>query len=100
MYYFLAYFSQREYNIITIEYTSIASSLNCYNEAISNFSIIAKCIAQFLYAVLNEYDQFKYVHAIGFSLGSQVIGLVGKLLNTMGNKTLDRATGKNIYRYP
>ncbi|KAF0773993.1 pancreatic triacylglycerol lipase-like isoform X1 [Aphis craccivora] len=87
-----AYFSQAEYNIISIDYHSIATSLKCYDIAVQNLPIIAKCITQFLVAILDEYDQFKYVHAIGFSLGGQAAGLVGKLLKAEG-KLLNRATG-------
>lgn len=88
-----AYFSQDEYNIITIDYHPIATSLKCYAVAVQNLPIIAKCLTQFLIAILDEYDQFKNVHAIGFSLGGQVAGLVGKLLKEKG-KTLYRVTGK------
>jgi len=91
--FFLAYFSQGEYNIISIDYYPIATSLKCFNFAVQNLPIIAKCITQFLVAILDEYDQFEYVHAIGFSLGGQAAGLVGKLLKEKG-KLLNRATGK------
>lgn len=87
-----AYFSQAEYNIITIDYHPIASSLKCYTVALQNLPIIAKCITQFLVAILDKYEQFEYVHAIGFSLGGQAAGLVGKLLKAKG-KLLNRATG-------
>ncbi|XP_022178948.1 pancreatic triacylglycerol lipase-like [Myzus persicae] len=87
-----AYFSQAEYNIITIDYFPIATSLKCYSVAVQNLPIIAKCITQFLVAILDEYDQFVYVHAIGFSLGGQAAGLVGKLLKEKG-KILNRVTG-------
>ncbi|XP_060835446.1 pancreatic triacylglycerol lipase-like [Rhopalosiphum padi] len=87
-----AYFSQAEYNIITIDYHPIATSLKCYDVAVRNLPIIAKCITQLLDKILDEYDQFEYIHAIGFSLGGQAAGLVGKLLKAKG-KTLNRATG-------
>ncbi|NP_001155771.1 lipase-like [Acyrthosiphon pisum] len=87
-----AYFSQAEYNIITIDYYPIASSLKCYTVALQNLPIIAKCITQFLVTILDKYEQFEYVHAIGFSLGGQAAGLVGKLLKAKG-KLLNRATG-------
>ncbi|XP_015376767.1 PREDICTED: lipase member H-like isoform X2 [Diuraphis noxia] len=87
-----AYFSQAEYNIITIDYYPLATSLKCYDVAVQNLPVIAKCLTQFLVAILDEYDQFEYVHAIGFSLGGQIAGLVGKLLKEKG-KILDRATG-------
>lgn len=87
-----AYFSKSEYNIITIDYNPIATSMKCYTTAVKNLPIIAKCITQFLVALLDVYDQFEYVHAIGFSLGGQVAGLVGKLLKEKG-KILHRVTG-------
>lgn len=88
-----AYFSQAKYNIITIDYHPIATSLKCYDVAVQNVPIIAKCLTQLLVAILDEYDQFSYVHLIGFSLGSQVAGLVGELFKKKG-KTLNRITGK------
>ncbi|KAL5240399.1 hypothetical protein ACI65C_007809 [Semiaphis heraclei] len=87
-----AYFSQAKYNIITIDYHPIATSLKCYDVAVQNVPIIAKCLTQLLVAILDEYDQFSYVHLIGFSLGSQVAGLVGELFKKKG-KTLNRITG-------
>ncbi|XP_025205376.1 pancreatic triacylglycerol lipase-like isoform X2 [Melanaphis sacchari] len=87
-----AYFSQGKYNIITIDYHPLATSLKCYDVAVRNLPIIAKCITQFLVAILEKHDQFQYVHAIGFSLGSQIAGLVGKLLKEK-NKNLNRVTG-------
>jgi len=67
--------------------------LKCYAVAVQNLPIIAKCLTQLLVAILDEYDQFEYVHAIGFSLGGQLAGLVGKLLKDEG-LLLNRATGK------
>lgn len=93
--FFSAYFSQAEYNIITIDYHHIASSLKCYAVALQNLPIIAKCITQFLISILDKYNQFEYVHAIGYSLGAQAAGLVGKQLKEKG-KHLDRATGNKI----
>ncbi|VVC40271.1 Triacylglycerol lipase family,Lipase/vitellogenin,Alpha/Beta hydrolase fold [Cinara cedri] len=87
-----AYFSQREYNIITIDYHPLAHSMECYKEAVSNVPIIGKCVSQMLVAILNEHDQFKYIHAIGYSLGGQLVGLIGKLMRK-NEKTLDRVTG-------
>lgn len=90
---FSAYFSQRDYNIITVDYYSIATSLKCYHTITHNMPIIGKCTTQFLVAILEEHFQFTYLHAIGFSAGAQAIGLIGKLLKEK-NFLLDRATGQ------
>lgn len=91
---FPAYFStQREYNIIAVDYFPIANSLKCYRVAVRNLPVVGKCVARFLDAVFNEHRTFDYVHAIGFSLGAQVAALVGKLLKAKG-KILNRITGE------
>lgn len=90
---FPAYFSMGEYNIITIDYHCYASSMKCYSIAVQNLPIIAKCITQFLNAFLNEYLNFQFVHVIGFSLGTQITGVMAKLLKE-NKKILNRITGK------
>lgn len=76
-----------------VDYYPVASSIKCYETSVRNVPTIARCIAKFLHIVLMRPDRFKYVHAIGFSLGGQLVGLVGKLMKAKGI-TFDRATGE------
>lgn len=90
---FLAYFSQGEYNIISVDYSLLAPSFECYDQAVANVPIVGKCLAQLILAVIYEHGPFTYVHALGFGLGAQIMGIAGPLLIEKGEK-FDRGTGK------
>lgn len=63
-----------------------------YNNAVDNLPIAAKYVARFIRFLLHQGYQKQKIHLIGFSLGAEVAGFVGKQLKEWGVQ-LPRITG-------
>jgi len=90
----LAYFEHGHYNIISVDYGTIAQS-PCYWAAAHNVPLVANCTAQLLDALILDYKVFRLaeLHVVGFSLGGQVAGHIHLFLKA---GSLPRLTGNTI----
>lgn len=85
---FLAY---QDLNVISVNYKDLVQA-PCYVQAVHNVPLVGKCTKMLLLRLfrlrpdLNLHD----LHVVGFSLGAQVAGHVGRLMNG----TIQRITGK------
>ncbi|XP_067142559.1 lipase member I-like isoform X1 [Centruroides vittatus] len=89
-----AYLKYEDCNVIVIDW-SIASSALIFPTAIRNTLIIGKYIAeQFeIWKKTCKEIQFEKFHVIGFSLGGQTVGFIGKYMKT---GKIGRITGLDI----
>lgn len=85
-----AYLKYKDLNVISVDYKSLVQS-PCYVQAVHNVPLVGKCTASLLKALfeVRKDIKLKQLHVIGFSLGAQVVGHVGRLMNT----TIKRITG-------
>lgn len=65
-----------------------------YTNAVDNLPIAARYMARFIRFILQRGYPTRKVHLIGFSLGAEVSGFIGKQLQEWGVE-LPRITGKN-----
>lgn len=78
-------------NVISVDYKELVQA-PCYVQAVHNVPLVGKCTKMLLLKLfrlrpdLSLYD----LHVVGFSLGAQVAGHVGRLMNS----TILRITGK------
>ncbi|VVC37247.1 Lipase/vitellogenin,Triacylglycerol lipase family,Lipase, N-terminal,Alpha/Beta hydrolase fold [Cinara cedri] len=85
-----AYLRHRDLNVISVDYKELVQP-PCYVQAVHNVPLVGKCTKMLLLRLfrlrpdLNLHD----LHVIGFSLGAQVAGHVGRLMNS----TIQRITG-------
>lgn len=86
-----AYFAKDEFNIISLDYKNLALE-PCYLTAVSNLPTIANCTAQLLdFLIDQEIVALDSIHVIGFSLGSQLAGMIANFLKK--GRKLKRITG-------
>ncbi|XP_050535300.1 pancreatic triacylglycerol lipase-like isoform X2 [Daktulosphaira vitifoliae] len=84
------YLKYKNLNIISVDYKELVNE-PCYVQAVHNVPLVGKCTTLFLK------DLFRYrsdlnindLHVVGFSLGAQVAGHIGRLTNS----SLQRITG-------
>lgn len=87
-----AYLSRYDCNVITVEYVNISNTQ--YSQAYCNAQKGAKMMTDFFCKVHNEgYFDLGKVHMVGFSLGAQIIGLIGQGVQQKCNQKVDRLTG-------
>jgi len=77
-----------------MDYPQLMTSLKYYDTSFDNSPYIADCITKMLNCILAEYKEINYMHAIGYSLGCQIAGLLGKELKKQFGIILNRATGE------
>ncbi|XP_050428474.1 pancreatic triacylglycerol lipase-like isoform X2 [Adelges cooleyi] len=85
-----AYLTYKNLNVISVDYKDLVQE-PCYVQAVHNVPLVGKCTAAFikhLFRVRTDLD-FKDLHVVGFSLGAQVAGHIGRLTNG----TIQRITG-------
>lgn len=86
-----AYFKKDEYNIISVDYKSLAPE-PCYPFAVSNLPTVANCTAQLLdFLIDRNIFSLESIHVIGFSLGAQTAGMIANYLKD--GRKLKRITG-------
>nr|XP_014085763.1 pancreatic lipase-related protein 2 [Bactrocera oleae]XP_036225109.1 pancreatic lipase-related protein 2 [Bactrocera oleae]XP_036225111.1 pancreatic lipase-related protein 2 [Bactrocera oleae] len=86
-----AFLKAGNYNVILVDWSPM-TVMPWYTNAVENLPVAARFIARFLrFLVANGY-QARLIHLIGFSLGAEVAGFVGKQLLEWG-VVLPRITG-------
>uniref|UniRef100_A0A034WE39 Pancreatic lipase-related protein 2 n=1 Tax=Bactrocera dorsalis TaxID=27457 RepID=A0A034WE39_BACDO len=86
-----AFLKAGNYNVILVDWSPM-TVMPWYTNAVENLPVAARFIARFLrFLVANGY-QTRLIHLIGFSLGAEVAGFVGKQLLEWG-VVLPRITG-------
>lgn len=91
---FAAFLKAGNYNVILVDWSPM-TVMPWYTNAVENLPVAARFIARFLrFLVANGY-QARLIHLIGFSLGAEVAGFVGKQLLEWG-VVLPRITGKLV----
>ncbi|XP_055712257.1 phospholipase A1-like isoform X2 [Phlebotomus papatasi] len=77
-----ALFEHDDYNVISVDYEPLAR-FPCYLTAVRNLQVVANCTAQMIdYLVDDEIVPLDAFHAIGFSLGAHVVGMIGNYLTS------------------
>ncbi|XP_063241638.1 pancreatic triacylglycerol lipase-like [Bacillus rossius redtenbacheri] len=85
-----AYLKKHPYNVISVDYGPLARD-GCYIQATYNVDLVGNCTAQMIdYLVDQGAARLEDFHVIGFSLGGQVAGQVGRFLKS---GQLQRVTG-------
>jgi len=91
------YLKHQDLNVISVDYKELVQP-PCYVQAVHNVPLVGKCINKFLQKLFKVREDLKlwHLHVIGFSLGAQVAGHVGRLMNN----TIERITGMgNLLTY-
>jgi len=82
-------------NVISVEWSVLADAANGYDPPARNTQLVGQHVAEFINYMLNR-DETSFsasdFHIVGFSLGAQVAGKAGAVLNGLG-KNLARITG-------
>ncbi|KAM7341893.1 inactive pancreatic lipase-related protein 1 isoform 2-T2 [Cochliomyia hominivorax] len=86
-----AFLKSGNYNVILIDWSAM-TAVPWYTSAVDNLPIAARYIARFIRFLLQQGYQVPKIHLIGFSLGAEVAGFVGKQLQEWGI-FLPRITG-------
>lgn len=93
----IAFLKSGNYNVILIDWSPM-TAVPWYTNAVDNLPVAAKYIARFIrFLLLQGYQQQK-IHLIGFSLGAEVAGYIGKQLQDWG-VLLPRITGKKLIEF-
>lgn len=89
----LAYLEKGDHNLIAVDWGGL-SAFPYYAAAVKNTRIVGKTVAEFIsFLDRHRIVPMESVHLIGFSLGAEVAGFVGKAL---GPGALTRITGIEI----
>ncbi|XP_053962049.1 pancreatic lipase-related protein 2 [Anastrepha ludens] len=86
-----AFLKSGNYNVILVDWSPM-TALPWYTNAVENLPVAARFIARFLRFLVASGYQTRLIHVIGFSLGAEVAGFVGKQLLEWG-VVLPRITG-------
>lgn len=91
---FSAYLQYKDLNVISVDYKELVQA-PCYVQAVHNVPLVGKCTKMLLLRLfrLRPDLNLRDLHVIGFSLGAQVAGHVGRLMN----RTITRITGIDEY---
>lgn len=94
-----AYLRYRDLNVISVDYRELVQP-PCYVQAVHNVPLVGKCTKMLLLRLFRMRPDLKLadLHVVGFSLGAQVAGHVGRLMNC----TINRITGaytQCLYKY-
>ncbi|XP_015370967.1 PREDICTED: lipase member I-like [Diuraphis noxia] len=89
-YYPPAYLEYQNLNVISVDYKELVQP-PCYVQAVHNVPLVGKCTKMLLLRLfrLRPDLYLRDLHVVGFSLGAQVAGHVGRLMNS----TIQRITG-------
>jgi len=89
-----AYHKVGDYNVLTIDWQTLAeyNGLGDYIKAAENTRLVGEHSAK-LIALLAENGGLKKVHLVGHSLGSHVVGFIGKKVQQLGLGKVPRITG-------
>ncbi|XP_050053058.1 pancreatic lipase-related protein 2-like [Aphis gossypii] len=84
------YLKYQDLNVISVDYKELVQP-PCYVQAVYNVPLVGKCTNKFLQKLFRVREDLKlfHLHVIGFSLGAQVAGHVGRLMNS----SIERVTG-------
>ncbi|KAL4149292.1 hypothetical protein QTP88_003272 [Uroleucon formosanum] len=85
-----AYLEYQNLNVISVNYEELVRP-PCYVQAVHNVPLVGKCTKMLLLRLfrLRPDLYLRDLHVVGFSLGAQVAGHVGRLMNS----TIQRITG-------
>ncbi|XP_036333610.1 pancreatic lipase-related protein 2 [Rhagoletis pomonella] len=86
-----AFLKAGNYNVILVDWSPM-TALPWYTNAVENLPVAARFMARFLRFLVASGYQTRLIHVIGFSLGAEVAGFVGKQLLEWG-VVLPRITG-------
>lgn len=87
-----ALFDIGEKNVLIVDYEDLVPASD-YNSSVKATQHIGRVVADFLADVTLP------IQLIGFSLGAHVAGVVGHILRTEYNQTLDTIIGNIRYHY-
>ncbi|XP_065369278.1 inactive pancreatic lipase-related protein 1-like isoform X2 [Calliphora vicina] len=86
-----AFLKGGNYNVILIDWSAM-TAVPWYTSAVDNLPVAARYVARFIRFLLQQGYQVQKLHLIGFSLGAEVSGFIGKQLQEWGIY-LPRITG-------
>lgn len=90
--YCAAFLKRGNYNVILIDWSAM-TAVPWYTNAVDNMNVVARYVARFIRFLVMQGYPVERVHLIGFSLGAEVAGFIGKQLQEWGIN-LKRITGK------
>lgn len=84
-----------EYNVILVDF-SVFTAMPWYANAVQNGPRVGRYVARFIQFLLKNEVNLETLHIVGFSLGAEVAGFIGKTLKTLEwGVLLPRITGEN-----
>uniref|UniRef100_A0A1A9ZP98 Lipase domain-containing protein n=1 Tax=Glossina pallidipes TaxID=7398 RepID=A0A1A9ZP98_GLOPL len=86
-----AFLKRGNYNVILIDWSAM-TAVPWYTNAVDNMNVVARYVARFIRFLVMQGYPVQRVHLIGFSLGAEVAGFIGKQLQEWGIN-LKRITG-------
>ncbi|KAL9918376.1 inactive pancreatic lipase-related protein 1 isoform 2-T17 [Glossina fuscipes fuscipes] len=86
-----AFLKRGNYNVILIDWSAM-TAVPWYTNAVDNMNVVARYIARFIRFLVMQGYPVQRMHLIGFSLGAEVAGFIGKQLQERGIN-LKRITG-------
>lgn len=87
-----AYLSKGEYNVVLVDWESLAAQL--YDDSAADTRIVGKYLAELIIDLNKTFGlSYKNVHLIGHSLGSHVSAFAGKHIIRTVNEKIARITG-------
>lgn len=81
-----------DYNVILVDWSPF-TALPWYSMAVQNGPRVGRYVARFIRFLLKNNANLETMHVVGFSLGAEVAGFIGKTLKEWGF-ILPRITGK------
>lgn len=88
-----AFLDVDDYNVILVDWSPL-TAMPWYANSVQNGPKVGRYMARFLHFLLKNGVELDSIHVIGFSLGAEVAGFIGKTLKEWGF-LLPRITGKN-----
>lgn len=84
-----------DYNVILVDFSPF-TAMPWYAAAVQNGPRVGRYVARFIRSLLRNNVQLETMHVVGFSLGAEVAGFIGKTLKEWGY-TLPRITGNFFF---